>query len=631
MLEQKNENLHELADGQNPESNTPTSAHLAEREKALDSITASNAEEGEDNDVHEQNDIAILDYEKLDMEQLTSELQKLIQSYKITNIKDLVEDIKKEFYRQYNDFIEEKKEAFLEENPDAQSSDFDYNLPVKSTFDSLYHDFKTKKNSYYKELQHNLTANLNKRLAIIDRIKDLVDTSENKADALKLLGDLRDEWKNAGAIPKDKYNHVWNNYHFHIERFYDQLHLDRESRDLDFKYNLDQKQKIILRAEELLQEDDVIKAFRELQTLHRIWREEIGPVDREIREEIWEKFSDLTKQLHDKRELLFANLREGEKENLGLKVHVISQIDLLSRQEISSHTQWQKEIKKVEELRNHFFSIGKVPQENNEEVWNLFKLATRNFNANKNRFYKDLKKVQQKNYNDKLALIEKALAYKDSEDYDKVTPIMKQIQEDWKKIGHVPRKYSDQLWKDFKDACNHYFDRLHAVRNSENQEGNENYNKKKEFLEELKSFTLVGDHKTDLEAIKEKINTWKSIGHVPHNKRFIEGKFNKILDVLFDKLSLTKRDAEAMKFSNRLDDLLESNDKRRLQQEAIFIQRKIEEITSGILQLENNLAYVSNATKDNPLVKEVNKNIEKHRDELKIWQDKLQQIKNLDA
>lgn len=631
MLEEKNENLHELADGQNPESNTPNSAHLAEREKALDSITASNAEESEDNDVHEKNDITILDYEKLDMEQLTNELQKLIQGYKITNIKDLVEDIKKEFYRQYTDFIDEKRETFLEENPDASASDFEYILPVKATFDEFYNEFRAKKNAYFKELQNNLTANLNKRLHIIEQIKDLVDASEKKSDSLKALGDLREEWKNAGAIPKDKYNHVWNNYHFHLERFYDQLHLDRESRDLDFKYNLDQKQKIILRAEELQQENDVIKAFRELQTLHRIWREEIGPVDREIREEIWERFSDLTKQLHDKRELLFENLRVGEKENLGLKVQAISQIDLLSRQDITSHTQWQKEIKKVEELRNHFFSIGKVPQDNNEEVWGLFKLATRNFNANKNRFYKDLKRIQQKNYNEKLALIEKALQYKDSEDYDKVTPIMKQIQEDWKKIGHVPRKYSDQLWKDFKDACNHYFDRLHTVRNSENQEGNENYNKKKDFLEELKSFTLVGDHKTDLEAIKEKINTWKNLGNVPHNKRFIEGKFNKILDVLFDKLSLSKRETEAMKFSNKLDDLLGSNDKRKLQQEALFIQRKIEEISSGVLQLENNLAYVSNATKDNPLVKEVHKSIEKHKDELKIWKDKLQQIRSLDS
>ncbi len=630
MLESKNENLHELADGQIKESNTKISSEQTEKNKALDSITASNAEESEDRDLLEVKEITILDYEKLDLDQLNDELNRLIKNYKIVSIKDIVEDIRKEFYRKYNDFIDDKKEAFLEENLDAVDSDFEYILPIKGTFDKTYNDFRSKKNAYYKELQNNLNQNLNKRLTIIDKIKTIVDNDEHKADALKQLAELKDEWKNAGSIPKDKYNHVWNNYHFHIERFYDQLHLDRESRDLDFKYNLDLKLKLIARAEALLAEQDIIKAFRELQTLHRIWREEIGPVERDMREVVWEKFSDITKQLHDKREVLFENLRQGERENLAIKVQIISEIDVLSKQTITSHNQWQKEIKKVEALRSHFFSIGKVPIENNEEVWALFKLATRNFNASKNRFYKDLKKVQQKNYNDKLALINKALEYKESEDFDKVTPLMKQIQEDWKKIGHVPRKYSDQLWKEFKDACNHYFDRLHTARNEENQEEGENYNKKKDFLDELRSFTLTGDHKTDLTAIKEKITTWKAIGNVPSNKRFIESKFNKILDVLFDKLSLSKRDSEAMKFSNRLDDILESNDKKKLKQEAQFIQRKIEELSGNILQLENNLAYISNATKDNPFVKEVNKSIEKHKEEQKIWEDKLQQIREVE-
>lgn len=630
MLENKNENLQEQADGEITESNKNLNSEQAKKNKALDSITASNAEEGEDHDLLEAKEITILDYESLDLDELNNELHRLIKDHKIVTIKDIVEDIKKEFYRKYNDLIEEKKDKFLEENPDAIDSDFDHNLPVKTVFDKAYNEFKSKKNAYHKELQNNLNHNLNKRLAIIENIKNIIDNEEHKGDALKQLAELREEWKKAGPIPKDKYNHVWNNYHFHIERFYDQLHLDRESRDLDFKHNLELKLKLIARAEELLNEDDVIKAFRELQTLHRIWREEIGPVERDMREIVWEKFSDITKNLHDKREILFESLRQSEKENLSTKVQIISEIDLLSKQSIVTHNQWQKEIKKVEDLRSHFFSVGKVPQENNEEVWALFKLATRNFNASKNRFYKDLKKVQQKNYNDKLALINKALEYKESEDFDKVTPIMKQIQEDWKKIGHVPRKYSDQLWKDFKDACNYYFDRLYTARNLENQEGDENYNKKKDFLEELKSFTLTGDHKTDLTAIKEKINTWKSIGAVPSNKRFIESKFNKILDVLFDKLSLSKRDSEAMKFSNRLDDLLETNDKKKIRQEAYFIQRKIEEIASDILQLQNNLAYISNATKDNPFVKEVNKSVEKHKEEQKIWEDKLQKIKEVE-
>ncbi|SHM24357.1 DUF349 domain-containing protein [Myroides odoratimimus] len=627
MLEQKNDNLHELADGQKPESNS-NAVVPTDKEKALDSITASNAEEGEDLASYEESNIPTVNYEKLDLEKLTKELHKLIKNYKVTAIKDHVEDIKKEFYTKYNDLVDEKKEAFFDENPDANESDFQYILPIKTDFDKYYDEYRVAKNAYFKQLQNNLNVNLEKRLSIIEKLKQLIE-NEHNGDALKQLGELREEWKTAGPIPKDKYNHVWNNYHFHVERFYDQLHLDRESRDLDFKYNLEQKQKLIARAEELLENDDIIKSFRELQTLHRIWKEEIGPVDREIREQIWDQFSEITKQLHDKREILFEQLRSVERENLALKVAIISEIDILSKQKITNHNQWQKEIAKVEELRQRFFSIGKVPLDNNEQVWDLFKLATRNFNSNKNAYYKELKKEQQDNYAKKLALIKRAQELKDSEDFAKVTPIMKKIQDDWKLIGHVPRKYSDQLWADFKEACNSYFDRYHAIKNKESAVELDAYNRKKEYLDLLRGFQLSGDHKTDLGEIKNHINNWKSIGAVPANKRFIEGKFNKILDVLFDKLSLSKRETEAVKFNNRLESILETNDKRKLQNEALFIQRKIEEINSSIIQLENNLAYIHNATDDNPFVKEVKKSIEKQRDDLKIWEDKLTQIRNI--
>lgn len=629
MLEQKNDNLHELADGRNPESNSDAVVPT-DKEKALDSITASNAAEGEDLESLQDTNIPTVNYEKLDLEQLTKELHKLITHHKVTAIKDHVEEIKKEFYRKYNDLIEEKKDAFFEENTDANESDFQYNLPIKAEFDQHYEEFRVAKNTYFKQLQSNLNVNLERRLSIIEKLKQLIDNGESNSDALKQLGELRDEWKVAGSIPKDKYNHVWNNYHFHVERFYDQLHLDRESRDLDFKYNLDQKLKLIARAEELLDNPDVIKSFRELQTFHRIWKEEIGPVDREVREKIWDQFSEITKQLHDKRELLFDQLRGVEKGNLALKVSIISEIDQLSKQKVVNHNQWQKEIAKVEELRQRFFSIGKVPADNNEQVWDLFKLATRNFNSNKNAYYKELKKEQQENYAKKLALIKRAQELKDSDDYAKVTPIMKKIQDDWKVIGHVPRKYSDQLWADFKEACNSYFDRFHTIKNKENEVEVDAYNRKKEYLDLLKGFQLSGDHKTDLSEIKNHINNWKSIGAVPVNKRFIEGKFNKILDVLFDKLSLSKRETEAVKFNNRLESILETNDKRKLQNEAIFIHRKIEEINSAVIQLENNLAFIHNPSDDNPFVKEVRKSIEKQKDEVKIWEDKLAQIRSLD-
>ena len=211
---------------------------------------------------------------------------------------------------------------------------------------------------------------------------------------------------------------------------------------MDFKHNLEQKQKIIARVEELVNESDVTKAFRELQSLHKIWKEEIGPVSREHREELWNKFSELTRQLHDKREALVAKAKEKEEENLAKKKEIIAQIEAVSNETITAHSAWQGQIEKIEALRTAFFQTGKVPQEVNEDTWTAFKNAVRNFNAQKNSFYKDIKKDQQDNLNNKLALVEKANSLKDNEDFNVTTPIMKQIQEEWKKIGHVPVSYT---------------------------------------------------------------------------------------------------------------------------------------------------------------------------------------------
>ncbi|AXG74971.1 DUF349 domain-containing protein [Flavobacterium arcticum] len=594
---------------------------------AVDAIEESNAEEGEDDSASGKEELPELNYEALSMEELTAELEKLVVFEKVMLVKDHVEDIKKEFYAKYTHDLEEKKEEYSHNN-DGDISGFDYNFPLKSKFDEIYYQYKDRKNSHFKKIQNDLKGNLENRLAIIEELKNLVDSDESMKEALKHVGELRDKWKNAGPIPRDKYNHVWNNFHFHMERFYDHLNLDRETRDMDFRHNLEQKQKIIVRVEELLEEKDIMKAFRELQSLHKMWKEEIGPVSREHREEIWNRFSDLTKQLHDKREAFNATIREREEENLKKKKDIIAQIDAIAQEPVKNHSGWQGQIQKIEALRNAFFSAGKVPIEVNEDTWAAFKAAVRNFNSVKNSFYKEIKKDQQENLNKKQALVEKAQSLKDSDDYAATTQVMKQIQEEWKKIGHVPRKYSDSLWKEFKAACNHYFDKLHAHRNEANKDELEAFEKKKEYLESLKDFELVGDHKTDLDAIKQHIDNWKAIGRVPQARRHIEGKFNKILDALFDKLSLSKKETEMVKFSNRLEHLAENEDSRKLENEQIFIMRKIDEVKSEILQLENNIQFISNAKADNPFIKEVNKNIERHKEDLKTWKEKLTQIRN---
>ena len=598
---------------------------------ALDAISDSNAEESEDVTLKERHDIPMQDYDTLSLEELVDALQNLVSTDKVLAAKDHIEEIKKSFLAKYNHLIEEKKEEFLAENQDP-NEDFQYHSPLKTNFDKYYSIFRDAKNTHFKSLQTNLKTNLETRLAIVEELKELINPQANIKDTLKHFNDLRERWKNAGAIPKDKYNHVWNNFHFHVENFYDYLHLDREARDLDFKHNLEQKQKIVARVEELVKEADINKAFRELQDLHRIWKEDIGPVSREHRDEIWNKFSDLTKQMHDKREVLFENQRGTELENLAKKKDIIAQIEVLATEKVNAHSQWLAQIEKVEALRTAFFSAGKVPSDVNEETWSAFKTAVRNFNSFKNSFYKDIKKDQNDNLSKKTALVAKAKELQESTDFATTTPIMKQIQEEWKQIGHVPRKYSDKIWKEFKDACNHYFEKLKEQKNEENTEEVAAFDNKKAYLETLREFQLVGEHKADLDAIKLHIDTWKNFGKVPFPRRHIEGKFNKILDALFEKLNLSKKDTEMMRFANRMDHLSESHDTRKLDNEKIFIMRKIDEVQHEIFQLENNIQFFTNtknAKKENSIVLEVRKNIAIHKETLAVWKEKLKQLRNL--
>jgi hypothetical protein len=604
---------------------------VSETETIIEAIVGTNAEESEDETLKERHDIPMLDYDALSLESLITELKSLVTNEKVMSVKDHVEEIKKSFLAKYYHLLEEKKEEFLAENTNP-TEEFSYHSPLKSQFDQYYTLFKENKNAHFKSLQTNLKTNLENRLAIVEELKELINPQENIKDTLKHFNELRERWKNAGPIPKDKYNHVWNNYHFHVENFYDYLHLDREARDLDFKHNLEQKQKIIARVEELVNEADINKAFRELQDLHKIWKEEIGPVSREHRDEIWNKFSDLTKQMHDKREVLFEKMRGTELENLEKKKEIIANIEVLATEKVNAHAQWLQQIEKVEALRTAFFAAGKVPSEINEETWAAFKTAVRNFNSFKNSFYKDIKKDQNNNLSRKTALVAKAKELQESTDFAITTPIMKQIQEEWKQIGHVPRKYSDKIWIEFKDACNHYFDKLKEQKNEENSEEIQAFDGKKAYLETLREFQMTGDHKTDLDAIKLHIETWKKFGKVPFSRRHIEGKFNKVLDALFEKLSLSKKESEMMRFSNRMDQLSENNDTRKLEGEKIFLMRKIDEIKNEIFQLENNIQFFTNtrnAKKENSIVLEVRKNIEKHKEEMELLKDKLKQLRKL--
>lgn len=594
----------------------------------LNEIDASNAEDAEDEDNSERHSIALKDYQELSLDELVIELENLLKNHKVQAIKTHVEGIKNEFNDQFNTLLEEKKEEFISQG--GNEIDFKYSTPIKRAFNDAYKEYRSRISAYYNGLEKNLKSNLGTRLEIIEEIKALTDDPETSMNSkYKAFKDLQDRWKNAGPIPRDKYNNAWNSYHFNVERFYELLHLDRDLRDKDYEHNLIQKIKIIDRAEELAKDDNTNRSFRELQVLHKLWKEDLGPVAKEHRDLIWDRFKQATKVINDKRQAFYDKQDEIYEKNLVVKQEIISKIEALATQEVKSHSEWQNKIKDVESLRNDFFKAGKVPIKVNEATWTKFKEAVRAFNRQKNAFYKNLKKDQFDNLSKKQALIKIAEEHKDSEDFDTVTPLMKKIQGDWKRIGHVPRKDSDKIWKQFKAACNHYFDRVHQLRNAASAEEEQALLEKQALLNEVKAVELIGEQKEDLATITGYISKWKTIGRVPGKKRKIENEFNAVLDGLFNHLDMNKKDVEMIKFENKLQDLSSAEDSRVLDNERTFIRKKVDEIKAEIIQLENNLQFFNNPDKSNPLVKSVYDNIKKQKDALEIWKSKLRKIKDL--
>ena len=572
--------------------------------------------------VDEKHEIPMLDYASMELEKLAEELEGLLKSHPVQQLKSNIDAIKNAFNSKFGALLASKKEAFLAEG--GNSIDFQYSSPVKTTYNKLLGEYKAKRDAHYSQLESQLKDNLEKRNGLIEELKSLIES----ADAKTMYNDFQESqkrWKTIGAVPKAKYSDTWKIYHHHVERFYDLLHLNKDFRELDFKHNLEEKLKLITRAEALTEIQDVNEAFKELQDLHRLWKEEIGPVAKEHREEVWGKFSEATKKIHDKRHQYFRELKSKYQKMIDAKLAVVAKLNAFDTSNNKTHNDWQKSIVEVEKIRKEYFDIGKLPYSKSESVWQEFKQATKKFNSSKNTFYKHEKGTQNDNLKQKIALIELAESLKESSDWSEATNTMKRIQSDWKKIGHVPRKFSDDIWKRFKGACNFYFDRLHEHKNEANKEQLAVVEAKKEYLDKIKAAEGLS-----LEDVKDSLIEWRALGVLPRNVRHLDEKFNKAVDAHLGKLNMSREDVEMMKFKNVIETYLAQEDYKKLDNERFFIRKKIDETVRDMQQLENNLSFISNATEDNPLVQNVRKGIQNFKDQLDIWQVKLNYLKKLD-
>ena len=596
----------------------------AEKPQDADIVLKENSDKVEKNTEQEKPDkeVEAIAYDSLTLEELTVALENLIHTQKIQHIKSSVEVIKSAFNLKFGALLAEKKSVFLAEG--GNTIDFQYSSPIKSKYNKLLSDYKKQKEIYYSNLEKQLKDNLEKRVQVIEDLKVLIENADTNT-MYKHFRDLQNSWRSIGPVPKTKYNDTWKIYHHHVERFYDLLHLSNDFRDLDFKNNLEEKLKLIEKAEFLAEMQDVNAAFKELQGLHKTWKEDIGPVAREMRDNVWDKFSAATKIIHDKRHDHFKSMKSQYVVIIEAKMLVIDEILSFDSSKNKTHNDWQKSIKDIDALRTKYFDAGKLPYSKSESIWKKFKEATKQFNREKNKFYKQEKNSQQKNLQAKLDLIKLAESIKDSEDWETTTNTFKKIQSDWKKIGHVPRKFSDDIWNKFKTSCNYYFDRYHNQKNALSDEQKEIIAQKIAFVEALK----VEDYTTK-DSLTILMDSWNQFGSTPRESKAVDLQFNRFIDSLLSKLSLDKNEIVLLKFKNIINGYLANNDNRKLDSELVFVRKKIDESIREIQQLENNLSFFSNASDDNPMVKNVHKNLNTYKNGLKVWKDKLAYLRSLD-
>ena len=575
-------------------------------------------------------DISFKDYEKFSFDVLINEAKNLLSKYDVQEIREHFNQIRDAFKTKLEEDEAAKKEAFLSEGGDEL--DFKYETSFRAKFNAVYNDFKNQLAVFHKENEKKESDNLKERLEIIDELKALYqEPSDSSAAMFKKFRELKTRWHNAGRIPSKNAENVFKNYFFHLDNFYTYLDMNKELQTLDYAHNLEVRQSIIKRAEELIGEQNVQKALNELQYLHRLWKEEAVPVQEDLREPTWQKFKELTNKIHDRKGELNEKIKQEQKDNLEKKNQIIARIKEISEQATTkSHGDWQKAISEINSLRENFITIGRVPKDKNSATWEAFKEVTRQFNHIKNDFYKNLKSEQQLNLEKKLALLEIAKQHTDSTDWNASVQVIKKIQNDWKKIGHVPRKNSDKIWKEFKDTCNQFFDRYKKRHEQANQKLELNFEKKQAFLNDFKNQTISENKDEALKQLEEIQHNWTSLGKVPSEKTSINQEFTDVYHKKLDALNLSKNELNDYKLKSFVNKVKSGNNGNLLDDEIRKTRKIIEDLEKEINQLDNNVHFFSNANENNPLLKDVYKQIDDKRKKLIEAEIKLKTLFNID-
>lgn len=538
--------------------------------------------------------------------------------------KDEIDLLKTVFYKLHITEREARMKEYIDGGGDPEAYQI---MPDEDeeTFKQQMAIVREKRARIFQQQEAEKQANLEKKLEIIEKIKAMATSPDEANKSYNEFKELQQQWKDIKNVPADRASELWRNYQLYVEQFYDLLKLNSEAREYDFKKNLETKTKLCEAAEKLADEEDVISAFHQLQELHQQYRE-TGPVAKELREQIWTRFKAASTVINKRHQQHFEDLRSKEEENLTLKTALCEKVEEISKQENKTASDWEKRSKEIIDIQNQWKTIGFAPQKMNVKIFERFRAACDDFFGRKSEFFKEMKQAYAANIEKKKALVEKAQALADSKDWKVTSDKLINLQKEWKTIGVVPKKIGDQLWHDFLNACNKFFEARNAANAGARNEERENLEKKRSIIEQIKALVADAANATR-EKVQALTDEYNKVGHVPYKEKdALYAAYHEALDAIYKELNISNKRRRLDDFKSNIRNMAKRGEDA-IDNERGRLTRRFEQLKQEIQTYENNLGFLNaSSKKGNSLIDEMNRKVQKLRDDLELVRQKIKAI-----
>ena len=538
--------------------------------------------------------------------------------------KQELELLKQLYYKYHKADLVAAQQAFIEGGGEAEAFQPETD-PTEEPFKQAMQRIRQRRAELQAEQEQQRQENLTRKLQVIEKIKQLATTPEEAGKSYDAFKELQTEWKETGPVPAENVSEVWKNYQLYVEQFYDMLKLNIQFREYDFRKNLEAKTLLCEQAEKLAEEKDVVKAINQLQVLHQEWKE-IGPVAKELREEIWNRFKEASTVVRKRHQEFFEARKAQEEENLRRKTELCEQVEAISTEDLKTFADWDARTKEIIDLQAVWKTVGFAPQRVNTQIFERFRAACDKFFTEKAAYFRSVKEGLNENLQKKRALVEKAEALKDSTDWRATSDALIELQRQWKAIGAVPRKVSDELWKRFVGACDHFFEAKNEATAGEREEQQENLKKKQEILARLKELAENAAEAT-AQKVRELQAEWNAVGFVPiREKDKLHRQYREVVDALYKQLNLDRAEQRLNSFRTTLKVSAEAG-ANTLSRERDRLARAYEIMKGELQTYENNIGFLSaSSKKGNSLVAEIQKKVDKLKDELNLLVQKIKAV-----